>query len=321
MYSMTIVGGGKITSGYDNPKNKNILTHLNGALRHPKIKLHGIVETDIKRQKYILNKWGKKIKIFSSLKESLKRQKSDIFVIANPTNKHLSTIKELLNIHNPKLIICEKPLVSKYIDLKNLDYLETRNRSKIVTNFPRRFEPSYGILKKEILKSNKIYHFYGTFSKGLIHNGCHMIDLISMLIGNIIKLHSIKHDIIRKDFFGKFMVETENSTGVICNIKSTNLSVFELTIYTDNAKFEIVSSSKKIIISNLSNSNIYKGFDNYLFKKELKSSLNKTAYNTFDYLINLIENTIQYKKFKFEQRNINKILYSAQKKFMKKIKL
>ena len=44
MYSLTIVGGGDISCGYDDPKSESILTHINGALKHPKIKLNSISE-------------------------------------------------------------------------------------------------------------------------------------------------------------------------------------------------------------------------------------------------------------------------------------
>ena len=318
MYTMTIVGGGEITAGYDNPKSKSIITHLHGALKHPKIKIDAVIETNIKRQKYIIKKWGKNIHIFSNLKESLIKNKSDIFVIANPTQKHFKTIKYLLSIHNPKLIICEKPIVSNYIELNNLNNLEIKSKTKIITNFSRRFELSLNTLKKEILKSKTQYHFYGTFSKGLIHNGCHMIDLISMLIGNIFKLDAIEYDIIDKDFFGKFLIETKNCNGVISNINTKKLSVFELTIFTDNAKFEIISSEKKIIINDVSSSINFKNYYNYFFKSKLKNTFNKSAYNTFDCAIKLIEDTKIYKQFKSEQNNINKILYNTQKKLMKK---
>lgn len=317
MYSLTIVGGGEISCGYDNPKSKSILTHINGAIKHPGIQLNSIVEINRDKHDYIKDKWGKRIKIFSDLNESLSNFKSDIFVIATPTNTHLRVIKNILFNYCPKLILCEKPIVSKIKEYEELYKLLESYNTKIMTNFPRRFDISLNILKKEILNSKKKYHFYGTFNKGLIHNGSHMIDLISMLVGPIRKIDFINFKTIKNDFFGRFLVKTDNCNGIISNIDSKDLSVFEFVLYTNHGKFEIIGANNKINIYYLDNLNHFKGFKAYLDKKKLPHTLESSAYNTYDYAIELIKNTAKYKKFMLEQKNINHIIFKTQKKFFK----
>ena len=78
---MTIVGAGNIACGYDSPKLKYILTHIHAAIKHPAIKLDSIIETEIKKHKNILNKWGGNINIYSDLKDSMSIYKSDIDII------------------------------------------------------------------------------------------------------------------------------------------------------------------------------------------------------------------------------------------------
>jgi len=316
MYSMTIVGAGNIACGYDSPKLKYILTHIHAAIKHPAIKLDSIIETEIKKHKNILNKWGGNINIYSDLKDSMSIYKSDIFVVANPTDQHLLTIKKILKNHSPKLIICEKPIVSNLKELKNLYELFEKHNTKIITNFPRRFEPSLNILKKKILKLKQKYHFYGTFNKGLIHNGSHMIDLINMLVGNINKIDSIDHEIINNDFFGKFLIKTDNCNGVISNINSQKLAIFELIIFSKTLKIEIIGSDKNILINHIQNSSLYKNFKNYVIKNELPRTPGKSAMNTFDFAIGLLKNNKRYEKFKLEQFNTNKIIFDTKKKFI-----
>ena len=244
MYSLTIVGGGNISCGYDNPKGNDILTHINGALHHPNIILNSIVEINEDRQKYILNKWGNGFDIYSSLENSIDKHKSDIFIVATPTKLHFKVITDILSIYSPKLIICEKPIVSNLSELEKLNKLIKLHNIKIVTNYSRRFDKSLNVLKDKILNANNKYHFYGTFTKGLIHNGSHMIDLINMLVGNIYNIESINKEIINDDIFGQFIVETDFCKGIISNINDDKLSVFELVIYTDLAKVIIVGENK-----------------------------------------------------------------------------
>ena len=98
MYSLTIVGGGAVSCGYDDPNDKNIITHIHGALKHPKINLNSIIEIDNQRREYISNKWGKHIPIYLNINDTLKKHKSDIFVIATPTDQHFININEILTI-------------------------------------------------------------------------------------------------------------------------------------------------------------------------------------------------------------------------------
>ena len=54
MYSLIIIGGGAVACGYDSPNDKDIITHIHGALLHPKIHLNAIVELKKDRREYIM---------------------------------------------------------------------------------------------------------------------------------------------------------------------------------------------------------------------------------------------------------------------------
>ena len=316
MYTLTIVGGGAISCGYDSPKDEKILTHINGALQHSEIILDSIIEIKKERQQYILNKWGESFDIFSQLEESIDEYKSDIFIVATPTNSHLKIIEKILSIYCPKLIICEKPIVSNLKEFEILNRLLKKSNTKIITNFVRRFDPSLNALKEIISKTNKKYHFHGTFTKGLIHNGSHMMDLINMLIGHIYNIDYINKEMINNDFFGQFIVQTNFCNGVISNINTDKLSVFELTIYTDIAEIKIIDATKEIFIKYIDKSNLLNGFQTYLLKNELEYTLKKSAYNTFEYVIDLLKDDEKYQKLKLEQLNVNELIFNTQKKLM-----
>jgi hypothetical protein len=137
-----------------------------------------------------------------------------------------------------------------------------------------------------------------------------------MLVGNIRKIDSIDHEIIDNDFFGKFLIKAGNCKGVISNINSPKLTIFELIIFSKTSKVEIIGSDKKISINHIKNSNFYKGFKNYVIKNELPHTLDRSALNTFDFSIRLLKNNKRYEKFKLEQFNLNKIIFDTQKKFI-----
>lgn len=318
MYSLTIIGGGNVACGYDSPNDTDIITHIHGALRHPKIQLNAVVELNNQRSKYIKKKWGSSFKVFSNLKDCIKEYKSNIVVISTPTNLHLKNIEELLNLYNPNLIIVEKPIVANINEYEKLNILLKKAKVRIITHFTRRFDPSMTILTKLLKKEKKIHHFYGTFSKGLIHNGSHMIDLINRLMGNINKIEYLNKKIISKDIFGKFLIETKRSTGIISNIKSNKLGVFDLLIYTDKLKIEIINHQKHIVISHVKYNKKIKNELIYSKVKILKKTLNQWGLNLYDYMIKILGSKILYNKLKKEQKILNQLIFETQKKFFKK---
>ena len=318
MYSLTIIGGGNVACGYDSPKDTDIITHIHGALLHPKIQLNAVVELNKQRCKYIKKKWGSSFKVFSNLKDCVKKYKSNIVVISTPTNSHLKNIEELLNLYNPNLVIVEKPIVANIKEYEMLNILLKKTKVKIITPFTRRFDPSMTTLKNLLKKEKKIYHFYGTFSKGLIHNGSHMIDLINRLMGNINKIEYLNKKIINKDIFGKFLIETKRSTGIISNIKSSKLGIFDLIIYTDKLKIEIINHQKNIVINHVKYNNKIKNQIIYSKEKILKKTLNKWGFNLYDHMIKIFGSKILYNKLKKEQNMLNQLMFETQEKFLTK---
>ena len=316
MYSLTIVGGGQISCGYDSPDDENILTHINGAFHHDKITLDAVIELNKDRQEYITNKWGNSFSIYDDIEKSIEKHKSNIFIVATPTNTHFKIIKKILSLCVPVLIICEKPIVSSNEELEKLNKLMDDCNTKIITNFPRRFDKALNILREKIAPINEKYYFNGVFTKGLIHNGSHMIDLVSMLIGNISSINSINKEIIDDDYYGQFFVKTDSCNGIITNINTMTLSIFELTIYTNIAKIEIIGATKEITINYTDKSNLAQGFETYVLKTEIPYTSNKSAYYTFEYAIKLLEDDVKYTEFKIEQYDINKLIFETKKRLM-----
>lgn len=316
MSSVTIIGGGAISCGYDSPNDENILTHIHGALSHPDINLDAIIEVNEQRCQYIIKKWGNGFEVFSHLEDCITKYKSDIIIVATPTHTHLKIIEKLLSLHNPELIICEKPIVSSLSEYERLMILLEKSHTKIITHFTRRFDPSMNIIKEKIRNAKEIYHFYGTFTKGLIHNGSHMIDLINMLVGDIYDIESINKKIINNDIFGKFLVETDRSSGVISNIDNDELSLFEFTVYTNIFKFEIIGHEQSVVINYIENSKKFSNYISYSKEEIFSKTLDKYGYNLLDYSIKLIGNDTMYYELKTIQDNVNKFIFLTQNKFL-----
>jgi len=317
MYSLTVVGGGAISSGYDSLKDKKILTHIHAALIHSKIDLNAVIEIDKKQQLYIKEKWGDGFEISSDSKKIFQKYKSDIVIVATPTKTHLQVIKEIYNLYEPMLILCEKPIVLDMDELNELERIQEQKSTKILTNYIRRFDPTLNRVKLFMDKNKeKINHFYGTFTKGFLHNGSHMIDLIYMLIGEIDSIDIIDKKIISNDIFGKFIIKTENGFGMVSNINNDSLSLFEFVIYADNAKIEIRSENQDVCIYTTDKSETFNNYISFSKVEKLPKTLDKYGYNSLEFAIKMIQNNKIYNDVKMQQSKVNRFILHTKQKFM-----
>lgn len=186
-FSVVIIGLGNIGMLYDInlPKKKNILTHCNAFTQHPDFELIGAVE----KNSELRSSFEAEYQLPSSADlESFISENNfspDVFIIAIPTESHLSAINQIISISKPIGILCEKPLAYDLDEAIEINRLCKDNNIKLYINFMRRADPAILELKHRI-HTNQIeapYKLVAWYSKGLIHNGSHFIDLFNFFFG------------------------------------------------------------------------------------------------------------------------------------------
>ena len=136
-FSVVIIGLGNIGMLYDInlPKKKNILTHCNAFAQHPDFELIGGVETNSE----LRSSFEAEYQLPSSADlESLISENNfspDVFVIATPTESHLSVINQIIATSNPIGILCEKPLAHDLEQAIEINRLCKDQNIKLFINF------------------------------------------------------------------------------------------------------------------------------------------------------------------------------------------
>jgi len=232
-FTVSILGAGQIAAGYDNPASKVILTHAHAICQNKNFKLLGFYDTKFIQAKKAAEKWD--TKAFAEPKPA------DVIVICTPDTCHLQSIKQALSL-KPKLIILEKPIARTLKDAKKIIAL-TKN-IPVQVNFSRRFIPEFQTLAKDIPNYGNFLTGSGYYGKGFIHNGSHMLDLLSFLG---IKANSIKtlnkfSDFYRDDPTKTVKIGNFYMQGIDCNIHS----IFELDLFFERKMVRITESGAKI---------------------------------------------------------------------------
>lgn len=185
--STLVIGLGKIGMGYDltSPEKDWVLSHSRAISLHPGYHLAGGVDTISEQTTEFSRNF--KIPAYSSIQSLPEGFATDLVVIATPTETHHSVLREVLSLYNPRVVVCEKPLSYDFSQAKDMVQICNDKGIDLVVNFPRRADPA---VKKigEIIRGGTLRRRLtgvAQYGKGLIHNGSHLVDLLSFWFGDL----------------------------------------------------------------------------------------------------------------------------------------
>ena len=181
-----IIGCGQVAGGYDErPGANTVNTHAKAYQLEPATELIAITDPDFQRARQFSEYWGKPV-IYDDVQKMLAVEQPDIVSICSPTSTHLDILEYCSKSANIKAVWCEKPLAT---DLnKALEIVSNYEKNGVIlaVNYQRRWNAQMLRIKKalqdgELGSIQKIMVYY---TKGVINNGSHAIDLILDWLGN-----------------------------------------------------------------------------------------------------------------------------------------
>ncbi|MBM0637661.1 Gfo/Idh/MocA family oxidoreductase [Campylobacter sp. VicNov18] len=153
--------------------------HLNELAKNPHFQINALYDL---KQNHTLN-----YPFFDNLNDFLK-QKSDIIIIATPTNSHLELAKEVFA--HSKTVLIEKPLALNLEQITAISQLAKKHEVKLAVGFCERFNPAILSLKKDLASQKIISINIQRFSPypqritdiGILQDlSVHDLDLLSFL--------------------------------------------------------------------------------------------------------------------------------------------
>lgn len=197
-YRAVIIGAGRIGATFDTPESKEVLTHAHGYTKHESTHLVGFYDKDTQKSATAASLWGGES--FPSLQALLEQGKPDIVSICTPDEDHLPTLEQVI-LHKPRLIVCEKPVTMSVRGTERIMQLAREKRVPISVNYSRRFDSSIEELRKAVQRKiyGKVLLATSIYTRGILHNGSHVIDLARFLFGEVQKITPLY---VREDYLG-----------------------------------------------------------------------------------------------------------------------
>jgi predicted dehydrogenase len=175
-----------IAGGYDEQSGDAdaILSHAGAYTRHPGFRIVGCVEPDNHRREEFMSRWDVAVG-YSTLDEALDAGLPfDVVSLCTPTNQHAAALERLLT-GPQRLVFCEKPLTD---DLETAEVLARRYFEAgkfLAVNYTRRWDPVMAETAARIASGSfgPVQFVVAHYTKGILHNGGHLIDLLHMWLG------------------------------------------------------------------------------------------------------------------------------------------
>ena len=193
MYKVLIIGLGNIGMGYDFELDKAyVLTHVRAFALHNNFEITGVVEKE--KTKIIEFKKKYNSPCFNNIDDALQSIDADVYVVATPSSSHADIINKVLDTKKPKFILCEKPLDSNFSKSKQIINRCLESEIPLFVNYIRRSNKGSNNVRNMITNQDIATPLKGNvwYTKGLVNNCSHFLNLLESWLGKVIGIDSIK---------------------------------------------------------------------------------------------------------------------------------
>ncbi len=261
-YDALIIGCGAIAGGYDSDKtdSPDVLTHAKAYAQHPNFRAMACVEPDVDRRRAFQQRWNIPHG-FASL--DMVDIPFDVVSVCVPTELHADVLRSLLD-RKPRLVFAEKPITDHLGSSQELVAAYERANISLCVNYLRRWAPGIVSLKQEI-EAGQWGRFQGgsaLYTKGLLNNGSHMLDVLAFLLG---ALHPVA--LLQEISDGR---SVDPSCDVIVSAQGEHIhlkaadgrafTVFDIDLIFDRGRISLTDSSFSIVRRSVEDSAKFLGY-------------------------------------------------------------
>lgn len=293
-YRAALIGCGKIGSEFDdNPRVKGVYSHAGAYTACAETELIAVCDKDPEKLSRCAEKWNVDA-AFCDAHQMLAETRPDIVSICSPDPTHYELIRFALNIPGMQAVFAEKPLAVELDQANELVEEAAQRRVLLAVNYSRRYSNSYVELRK-LLNAGEmgaILAVSGYYTKGIIHNGSHWIDLARFLLGDVVAFQGINSTgEASPDPTLDGLIEFARGTkGYLhgCDFDD-QVSFFEMEIVGTRGRVNITDSGRTIIFYELADNPHHAGYKTFSKIREIDHGLSDAMLNAVNDLVRSLD--------------------------------
>ena len=265
MYSVLIIGCGNIAGGFDNDRASDALpfTHAGAFTRHPEFTVAACVDPDEARRTAFQRRWN--VGEAAALVAELGAAPGQFAVVSicSPTSCHAEHIEAALALE-PRLIFCEKPVAPSSSETRSLAERCAAAGVGLAVNYTRRWAPDVVLLAEELAagKWGKVHSAAGIYTKGVVHNGGHMVDLLQLLLGppELVAAGAPSFDHWQDDPSVPALLDSGGVPIVLSIGDARDYALFELTLVAEAGTITMLDGGLSWAVRRVGDSDISAGY-------------------------------------------------------------
>jgi predicted dehydrogenase len=299
MIKVAVIGLGRMGLMYDfeekrEPPSSHVLAYeMNGSFQL-------VAAMDIhSEQEQFLHQLAPNTLFYSDLLEMLTAHPDlGVVSICTPPEGRYDIIADIVRLSTVRVIFCEKPLAKSVNDALKIQQLVLNSGLILIPNLSRRWNVGITEVRAAIesKKYGQLEKIHLRYTRGIYNTGSHIFDLVRYYAGvitsvqviNQVKTSSISEG--EPSYSFNFATSTD-VTGFAEAFNDENYYMFELDLYLERGKIEIITSGDEIKYYSTGPHPLFQGFKNLQLDKVEKSLLSQS--NNLELAIKHIADIIQ----------------------------
>lgn len=289
-----VVGLGKIGMGFDFDMDPTdfLLTHCAAITEHDNFSLAGGVDPN----KACRENFEKKYRspAFCNVDDALKSVSPTVAIICSPTDEHYSVFLKLAELPDLKVILCEKPLSYDLSEAQAMCDICERKGISLFVNYMRRADPNVIEIKRRIDTGDiagpiKISAWY---SKGILNNGSHLIDLVSYWLGKYMSHHVLRYERAWNDTDPEpdVFIQFEKGSLVLMSAWEEFYTHLTVELISPSGRLYYSNGGESIAFSPVATDRLFKGYDILADDPELyENYFLKYQYHVYDQIAGALD--------------------------------
>jgi predicted dehydrogenase len=246
IYKAAVIGCGRIGSGQDlQAPSLGVYSHCEAFRVCNRTDLLAVCEPNAEALEKCQARWNVPM-AFAKVEDLLATAKPEIVSICVPDQAHGSVARVVLTSPTTRCVILEKPLAATLSDAFEIVELAERQGIPLIVNYTRRYCDSHRRLRDFIRGGGlgRLRSISGFYTKGVLHNGTHWIDLLHFLGEEIQSLRAFGAvDHFEDDPTLNFSFQTlSGTTGFLQGFPQDICTVFETELRGELGRVRILDS-------------------------------------------------------------------------------
>ena len=280
--NVLIIGAGRIGAFFDKPGSKHVLTHAHAFSKHPGFTVVGFSDADRRNAAKAASLWGGKAAEIGRFFE----ERVDVVSIAVPDEYHYSVLQKIA-AYPVGAVFLEKPVATTMRHASKIAETYRKKNIPVCVNYRRRYVPEFQAIRDAVKrgKYGKFLGGNGSYGKGILHNGSHMIDLLRFLVAEPRSFTVIDHsfDFVRNDPSVSVVLTMDGGkTFFMRHVDHRLYTVFEMDLYFERARLRIIDSGFMVEMHNIKKDRIFSGYHNMESTGKTGTSLKDALYFAAD---------------------------------------